>query len=239
MNYRSIADLNRSVKSLIPKLPRDLDLIVGIPRSGLLVANLLSLYLNLPLTDVDGFCEGRILATGRRWGKQNVSDLLKQRLVALVVDDSLNSGAQMKEVKAKIEAARLPHRVYYAAIYVSPEGPQHLDYWCEIVENPRVWEWNVMHHPVLANSCVDIDGVLCRNPTPQENDDGEEYRRFLADVEPLIVPSKPIGWLVTCRLEKYRELTRGMAEKARDMLWSADHGRLAEQRRPRCLKRTW
>lgn len=60
MNYRSIVDLNSDIKKWISELPNDLDLIVGIPRSGLLVANLLALHLNLPLTDVEGLIENRI-----------------------------------------------------------------------------------------------------------------------------------------------------------------------------------
>jgi orotate phosphoribosyltransferase len=65
-----------------------------------------------------------------------------------------------------------------------------------------------MHHPgVVPKSCFDLDGVLCRNPTPTENDDGPRYREFLSTVEPLVAPSKPIGWIVTARLEKYRAET--------------------------------
>ncbi len=69
MNYRSVADLNLAIKRWMVKLPKDFDLIVGIPRSGLLVANLLALYLNKPLTDVEGLLEGRILSAGPRCGK--------------------------------------------------------------------------------------------------------------------------------------------------------------------------
>lgn len=219
MNYRSIADLNKAIKSWIPELPRDLELIVGIPRSGLLAATLLSLYLNLPLTDVNGLCEGRVLATGRRFDGGSKPDLWKRNKV-LVVDDSINSGAQMNEVKAKLEAMRLPHQLIYAAVYATPNSHCHVDYWYEIVDNPRYFEWNVMHHHVLINCCVDIDGVLCRDPTPEENDDGERYQRFLRSVMPLVVPTKPIGWLVTCRLEKYRELTEQ---------WLSRHGIRYEQ----------
>jgi orotate phosphoribosyltransferase len=39
MNYRTIQNLNKDIKALIPKLPADLDLIAGVPRSGLLAAN--------------------------------------------------------------------------------------------------------------------------------------------------------------------------------------------------------
>jgi orotate phosphoribosyltransferase len=62
---------------------------------------------------------------------------------------------------------------------------------------------------------VDIDGVLCRDPTEEENDDGPKYTEFISQVQPLIVPSVEMGHLVTCRLEKYR----GPTEQ-----WLARHG---------------
>lgn len=205
MNYRSIADLNTDIKQWISKLPKDFDLIAGVPRSGLLAANLLALYLNLPLADLEGLCNGRILSSGPRFS-DTLPDLTKGRKV-LVVDDSVFSGAQITRIKERVIKACLPHQIYYAAVYIASGGQKHVDFWYKIVEMPRVFEWNLMHHSILSKSCVDIDGVLCRDPTEQENDDGERYRKFIANVEPLVIPSKIIGWLVTCRLEKYREPT--------------------------------
>jgi len=46
------------------ELGDDIDLIVGIPRSGLLVANLMVLHRNLPMTDVIGLHDGRLTDTG-------------------------------------------------------------------------------------------------------------------------------------------------------------------------------
>lgn len=214
MNYRSIADLNLDIKRWIPELPNDLDLIVGIPRSGMLVANLLSLYLNLPLTDVEGLCEGRIFQSGPRLDSIRINVLSKINKI-LVVDDSVYSGTQMKKIKVQLSGAGIPHKIYYGAVYVSPEGYKYVDFWYKNVDLPRIFEWNIMHHGVLTDSCLDIDGVLCRDPSPQENDDGDKYRQFISTVNPLVVPTKTVGWLVTCRLEKYRELT----EK-----WLKEHG---------------
>jgi uncharacterized HAD superfamily protein len=51
----------------------------------------------------------------------------------------------------------------------------------------------------------DFDGVFCNDPSDLENDDGERYLNFLINAEPKIIPSKPIGMIVSARLEKYRE----------------------------------
>ena len=44
MNYRNIDDLNHCILQHLSILPRDFDLIVGVPRSGMFPANLLALY---------------------------------------------------------------------------------------------------------------------------------------------------------------------------------------------------
>ena len=63
MNYRSISDLNNIILQRLSILPRDFDLIVGVPRSGMLPANLLALYLTDKLKrsfivwGIDAACE--------------------------------------------------------------------------------------------------------------------------------------------------------------------------------------
>jgi len=52
MNYRNISDLNKIILKKLSIIPRDIDLIVGVPRSGMMPANLLALYLNKPYTDL-------------------------------------------------------------------------------------------------------------------------------------------------------------------------------------------
>lgn len=213
MNYRSVADLNDDVKAWAPTLP-PLDLVVGVPRSGLLAGAVLALHLDVQLTDLDGFLESRVFAAGARFDVD--SDRLPERV--LILDDSVLTGAAMAEARERVAEADLPPEieVIFGAVYVSPDGRALVDTFADVVRFPRVFEWNLMHHPgVVPKSCFDLDGVLCRDPTPRENDDGPRYREFLSTVEPLVVPSKPIGWIVTARLEKYRAETE---------TWLAKHG---------------
>lgn len=206
MHYRSISDLNGDVVNWITRLPRDLDLIVGIPRSGLLVANLLAVHLNLPLTDLDGLIEGRVIAGGGRLNRPAVlpsDDPLK----VLVVDDIVWTGAQVRKAKERIDEARLPHKVEFGVVYVQPYSADLVDYYHEKLPGNRLFEWALLHNQYLTDACMDIDGILCRDTRPGEDDDGPAYRRFLSTVEPAYIPSWPVGWLVTSRLEKYRDLT--------------------------------
>ena len=203
MNFRSVQDLNEAVVRGLHRIPGDVDLIVGIPRSGMLAANLIALHLNLPLTDLDGFLEGRIMPSGTR-GRLRENGTGWH---ALVVDDSVLSGATMRAVRCRIEDAAPRGQVTCAAVYVAPDARSGVDLSFEEIVGPRVFEWNLMHGGMIGRSCVDIDGVLCVDPTEQQNDDGPRYRRFLAEARPLMLPTVPVGRLVTCRLEKYRSLT--------------------------------
>ena len=77
---------------------------------------------------------------------------------------------------------------------------------------PRAFEWNLFHCGVLENSCVDIDGVLCADPTEEENDDGDKYRFFLEHAAPKIIPTRKLKYIVSSRLEKYRPETEKWLE---------------------------
>ena len=215
MNYRSVSDLNAAVVRNLSRLPRDVEVVVGIPRSGLLAASLVALYLNKPLADIEGFLQGRLLRAGNRLDGRVNEKLDPQTSRALVVDDSIQSGREIARVREKMALAGAHEFVRFFCIFAHTPCVSMVDYYAEICPVPRVFEWNVMHHPHLEYSCVDIDGVLCRDPTTEENDDGPAYERFLQTVEPRCIPTVTLGWLVTSRLEKYRTLT---------VDWLARHG---------------
>lgn len=210
VNYRNFGHLNEDVRKWQRELPSDLDLIVGIPRSGLLPGNLLALRLNLPLTTVDGLKEQFVLQSGRRLNRnKNFSHINN----VLIVDDSVNTGKTIEEVKTQVGEIDFSKNIYYGAVYASKEGRQFVDTYADVVRNPRVFEWNMMHHPLLSSWGVSLEGILCRDPLPSETDDVKKYRRFISEVEPKVVPSKEIGYIVACRAKKYRELTEEWLSK--------------------------
>jgi uncharacterized HAD superfamily protein len=71
----------------------------------------------------------------------------------------------------------------------------------------------MFHHPLLTVSCLDIDGVLCQDPSEKQNDDGPLYKEFLLNAPPLFLPTLKVNALVTSRLEKYREQTETWLKK--------------------------
>lgn len=214
MEYRSFNDLADAASRYAYKLPPDLDLIVGIPRSGSLAANLLALQLNLAFLDLDSFLEGREPRIGRTAIKTLRSTGGRPRHV-LVVDDSILTGKSMAAVREEVRTRRPDVRATYCAIYGAQRRHAEVDVILEVVPQPRCFQWNLMRHQVLENSCVDIDGVLCHDPNSQENDDGPAYRQFLSNGRPLLRPGRKVKHLVTSRLERYRPETEA---------WLATHG---------------
>lgn len=226
--YRSFEDLNRLVRESAIKLPNDIDVVVGIPRSGLLVANLIALHLHVPLAELSGFARGELLYQGWRMSERGEMPRFRK---ALVVDDSISSGAELRNAQAKLKDVRTP--LLYAAAYAVPEALHMVDFAFEVLPQPRAFEWNIMHGAVLKNACVDIDGVLCPDPTDEENDDGERYLKFLTGTPVRCRPRGRIKHLVTSRLERYRrETEQWLAANGIDYerLWMAPYATAAERR---------
>lgn len=214
MNYRSIADLSDTIRKNLHKLPRDIDLVIGVPRSGMLAANIIALYRNLKLSDIAGYLANAPLK------QRNTRKILFEEILrpseakhVLVVDDSIYTGGSLERVQALIAELGRQQKITYCTVYSTIESSHKPDVFFEIVSLPRSFEWNMMHREYLALCCLDIDGVLCLDPTGAENDDGSTYIHFLHNVLPLIVPSCKIGHLVTSRLEKYRSETEWWLDK--------------------------
>ncbi|AOG03250.1 phosphoribosyltransferase family protein [Bosea sp. RAC05] len=213
MNYRSVSDLSLLIARNMDRLPRDIDVVVGIPRSGLMVASLIALATNRPMADVAGFCEGRLLASGhtRRHAGLDVEAGVVRRI--LLIDDSIDTGTSLTQAQRAIAAARPAVEVVTLVAFATTRSAP-VDISLEVVPHPRAFEWNIMHHPILERACVDIDGVVCVDPTEDENDDGLRYAQFLDHAKALHLPTRRVGAFVTNRLEKYRPHTERWLEQA-------------------------
>lgn len=206
MKLKTYQDLQRDIVKNLWKIPEDVDLIVGIPRSGMLVASFIALALNLPLVDLDGFCSGRVFESGTTRRRKNGASHHRH---ALIVDDSSRTGDALAKAVDKLMNAGEPlPQVTTCVVYGTSAVRHSVDIVMEIIDQPRIFEWNVLHHPgILKDACLDIDGVLCHDPNYEENDDGPAYLGFLQNARPLHLPSHPVKALVTSRLEKYRPET--------------------------------
>ena len=92
MNFRSVSDLRDVITNNLNLIPDDVELVVGIPRSGMLPAMLIALALNIQVTDLQGLKEGRVFQSGRTRRRGALNTPFDDIKHVLIVDDSVNSG---------------------------------------------------------------------------------------------------------------------------------------------------
>ncbi len=213
INYRSFSDLNELVAEAATQLP-DFDQIVGVPRSGMIPAAILATARNLPLADLNTFIFQNLDSSGRRLHRSSKrSPLVRQR--ALVVDDSVNTGSEMKKTRQILKHLSSKWEFKFLTVFARSglSSRQNVDYWLDEVPLPRVFEWNYRNHRLAEYSAYDLDGVLCEDPKESDNDDGTQYEKFIAVARPLFIPRKRISSIITSRLEKYRGPTEEWLER--------------------------
>ncbi len=211
VNFITFDVLNKLLIQNLHRIPHDIDVVVGVPRSGLILANMISCYLNKPLTDVAGVVAGKLFDAGNSKNKTDWARDFSTVKKILVVEDSVASGASILQVKKRLALINVD-KIYLAA-FVESRAINMVDLFFAVVPQPRMFEWNFMHHSLLNFCCCDLDGVLCADPTQEQNDDGENYRKFILNAAPKFIPSQLIGWIVTARLKKYFEETRFWLKK--------------------------
>lgn len=208
MKFKTYKDLNHDIINNLYKIPSEIDLIVGVPRSGMMAALIIGLYLNLPVTSVDNFLTGQITSSGTTKPKIGWIHNLGEARHILVVEDSVNSGVSLKRVRDNIKkTSPYANKCSYMAVYVTPENTNVPDFYFEKVNGIRIFQWNFLTHGLLQDTCMDMDGVLCYDPIDEENDDGEKYIEFLNNARLKLKPQRTVGYIVTSRLEKYRSET--------------------------------
>lgn len=209
MNFKSVGDMDRAIARNLWKLDRTkFDLVVGIPRSGMLPASIISTYLQLPLATLEGYIAG--IVHGRSGHVVAGSDRI------LLVDDTSNKGGAMRRAMQVLQqggkgGAQVTRMAVYGPYQVEDPSKQ-IDIWLEDCKGPRGFAWNLWKHARLKLWGFDLDGVFCRDPSKAENDDGDRYRDFCLSVEPLFLPNRPIGHIITSRLERFRPETEAWLE---------------------------
>lgn len=206
INFITYDMLNQLILKNLHRIPHDIDVVVGVPRSGLIVANMIACYLNKPLTDVAGVIAGKLFEHGlSKKTRNSIGDFSGVKKI-LVVEDSVDTGNLINNVKNRLAGVTV-EKIFLSAI-VAPRAIKMVDLYFAVVPQPRMFEWNYMQHSFLKHCCLDFDGVLCQDPTPEQNDDGENYRHFILNAAPKFIPSISVGYIVTSRLQKYSEETR-------------------------------
>lgn len=210
MNVRSYSDLAHLLRNNTQSLSDKFDLIVGVPRSGLLVALMLGMAWNVPVTDVKGALKSRLISKGRTTTRHldelNIDFDLKN-LKILIVDDSCHTGKSITEAFEEINNKFNLAITKSLCCYVSPQSRHKVDYYFEILNPHHVFEWNISRNIILEDACVDIDGVLCPDPPYCESKEKNLYLEYIKTAPVLMKPDRKIKYLVTNRLESTRKET--------------------------------
>jgi uncharacterized HAD superfamily protein len=207
MNYRSYNDLDSLIRKNIGKFQSgNYDLVVGVPRSGMIPAYMIAMHLN---TQACSFADLEHNVSLKRMGTRKVKSSIEKAqdaLRILIVEDSFVTGVKLWEHVERLPL-EIQQKADVIAIYSAVKTPR-LSFYLELLAYPRIFEWNIFHHVIVSSSAFDLDGVLCEDPTSEQNDDGEKYCEFILNATPKFIPTLPIKTIVTSRLEKYRELTK-------------------------------
>lgn len=210
INYRTIADLNETIRGFLPELPWVPEVIAGIHKSGMLAASLFSAHLNVPVLLYRSLWETKWVYAGVRSSisPEEQEEYLAKRRRILVVEDAATTGITIRAEQEKMEPHLdvLPkHKLFYVTVYGAKEKLGGVHRVIEVVQRPRLFEWNWNNHGILKRSAVAMEGLLCHPPgcglsTP-------EYVKYVSDARPFILPKKDIGLIVSGRHDRFRKET--------------------------------
>lgn len=219
--YRTYDQFVRDIADNLYKVPRNIDLVLAIPRSGLIPATMISQYLNINTMVVQRFCElveaGKDIKTEFYHGRRPCDDKREIKNV-LVVDDTIYNGSSKLKWKERFnQDCYKDYKFTFLAVY--EEG--FSDYFkCDITLKDIKWssylsdlhmclyEWNIFSHGnTMSSFAFDIDGVVCIDPPDERNT--EEYIKYIKNPIPYHIPevTQAKTTFITYRLNKYRPET--------------------------------
>jgi uncharacterized HAD superfamily protein/adenine/guanine phosphoribosyltransferase-like PRPP-binding protein len=186
----------------LEKLPSDFDVIIGIPRSGLLIANIIATKFALPLSTPDDFVRGV------QWQSKYTLHTPEINNRVLLVEDSVVSGRRLSEALAQLQLHFPRLQIEVASLFVAPRAVNKVNHYYVIEKPPYLFEWNLLTSThSFGKLCTDMDGVLCKDCPVDVDKDETAYEAWLKTVRPHLIPRFKIEAIVTSRLEKYRGLT--------------------------------
>lgn len=216
-NERLISDTLSIVQDLPP-----LKGILGVPRSGMFPASILSIATSLPLYSLSNG-EIVLLSADEKYGGSRMVNFsqLDEDLPILVVDDTTYSGGAMFRTRLLMNEKFKNHKFLYTSIYHEPSSAYHLfkdsvssDYLLDIINYelhfPHVLEWNFFNAHPMQLGMFDLDGVFCEDCPPEYDIDDKKYTNWIKNVQPykIRIPKLfPCMAICTGRPEKFRSET--------------------------------
>lgn len=199
LTFVSLQEMVAATSEWIPSLDHRCDLIVGVPRSGMLVASIVATKMARPLATPDA------LVSGMSWAGADIPRPPAIRR-ALLIDDSVSTGRSLQAAVATVRTALPGIEVVTGALIVTEAGRALVDIYHSVIPQPRLFEWNLLHAK-RGSLAIDLDGVLSENCPPGVDADEARYGHWLDHARPHLIPAFEVDAIVSGRLERYRPVT--------------------------------
>lgn len=172
------------------------DLLIRVPRAGLMFANFMAMQLSIPLSTPE-------LLPNFWPSSAKVREDGPIRNI-LIVEDMTAFGTQIIPLKKKVQELFPQAIVHVGAVY-SPEGGIKLDSYGARINDRSITEWDFLNEKVYENVAVDMDGVLCQDCPSGLTED--QFVQWMQTAVPYLIPRFRVQTIITSRLEKYRPIT--------------------------------
>lgn len=193
--------------------------VIGVPRSGMIPAGIISEYLNIGLCSLNEFLEHQSSAFSGH-GERLLNSPNTEKMRILVVDDTCFSGHSLMKTKDKLKVFNDKYEFVFMAVYLEGKcGYYFPDLYLRdvrdgvgFVNDIVLYEWNILHHHYQDNVLYDLDGVIVLDPPDERNT--ESYIKYISDPTPLFIPSTERELSIcTYRLSIYYNITLNSLKK--------------------------
>ena len=203
-NFRDYNTVNLRIFQNLERIPSDVDLIVAVPRSGMIFGTIISEFTRIPVCTIYEYISGVSQCTFSDHSKASKYDGSNAHHI-LLVDDTCSSGQSLLNAKSMILEKTADVKITIFAYFVENKGKEIADIYIED-GNWHSFNFSILKYCSPA-AAFDMDGVLCSEVPPAFDDDGERYISYLKNQKPRFIPDASIGAIITGRLEKYRSVT--------------------------------
>ena len=202
MLFKSYEIISNCIFNNLYKIPENIDLIVGIDRSGMIIALMIANYLHKKVVSFDEFIDDNF----------NIDNIKN----VLITQDSTANGKRINEIKNQIKLSNKFYlNIKYIIIYYVNKNILNdiNNIALEHFQSSDLMELNFIFNQFNL-TMYQIQGNLCRKPTQEEIQNQEKYLDYINNVKPYQRPNKQIiSCIITNRPEKYRKQTQEWLKK--------------------------